>query len=267
MIDLNRAKKRLEELQTQGNRKDWSKLSYSLAEGTNTLRFVLPPGEDWPFIYGRMHYNLQKRFFCTLQGDQDPIIDELNKISKSGNPEDAEFAKKNYPSRRVFALVLVREQEENGLVWVNFPQKIEKEIMNYMFNGEYIEMQVDKLQDTNPGYKGEVLDITHPIYGVDFVITKKKGSGFPEYSVAPKKLTNPFSKLAETPEKIKELFNNTPGFDEAYKRYSPSEMMEIWEKFLSGDSDGVSDELQEIQEEEKIDISSALAKFKQNRRK
>jgi len=266
MIDLEKAKSRLIEL--QNSRRDWSRLSYSLKEGNNTLRFVLLPGESWPFKYGRMYYNLQRQFFCSPEDEDDPILEKLNELSKSGNEDSVEFARKYFPSRRVFALAVVREQEDKGAVWVDFPQKIEKEIMNYLFNAEYIEMQVDKIKAIEPGYNAEVLDITHPIYGVDFIVNKKKGSGFPEYTVTPRKLTNPFSKLAETDKAVTEIMNDIPDFKEAYKHYSKEEMLEIWEKFLLGDDSSESDTKEEIPvEEEKVDISAALAKFKENRNK
>jgi hypothetical protein len=37
----------------------------------------------------------------------------------------------------VFALAIVREQEDKGIVWVDFPPKIEKELVKYMLNPEY----------------------------------------------------------------------------------------------------------------------------------
>ncbi len=265
MISLERARTRLEELQSI--KRDWSKLSYSLKQGNNTLRFVLYPGDTWPFRYGRMYYNLQKQFFCSPEDERDPILEQLNALSKSGNADDAEFASKYFPSRRVFALAVVREQEDKGAVWVDFPQKVEKEIMNYLFNAEYIEMQVEKINTIEPGYQAEVLDITHPVYGVDFIINKKKGLGYPEYTVTPKKLTNPFSKLADTDEAIKEIMSDIPEFKQAYKHYTEQEMLEIWDKFLSGESTSTeSSSSKEIPiEEEKVDIGAALAKFKEKR--
>ena len=266
MIDLNKAKKRMEEIQR--GRIDFSRLSYSIKEGETTIRFILKEGQDFPFMYGAIYYKIQKPFFVSPEydGSPDPIMEALQLLMKTGNEEDAVFAKKHFPSKRVFALGVVREQEDKGAVWIDFPHKVEKEIMKYLFNEEYLEMQVEKLKTTGEEYNPDVLDITHPIYGVDFVITKKKGAqgGFPEYSVAPRKLTNPFSKLAKTQEQIDEIIENTPDFKDAYKHYSYDEIKAIWEKYLSGDestADG-ADEDGEIVEDEKVDVSAALAKFK-----
>jgi hypothetical protein len=41
-----------------------------------------------------------------------------------GSAEDAEFARKLFPTNRVFALAIVRGQEDKGIVWVDFPQKV-----------------------------------------------------------------------------------------------------------------------------------------------
>lgn len=242
MIDMNKAKKRLDQLQS--TRKDYSKISYSLKQGDQTLRFITKPGDDYPFIAGQMYYKLQKPFFVSpeMYDEVDPIVEELNALRDTGLEANVQFAKKLYPSRRIFALAIVREQEDKGAVWVDFPPKIEKELVKYILNPEY----------------GDITDVHN---GTDFIITKIKGTPWPDYSVTPKRKSSP---LKPTQREIEEVFENLPDFKQAYRHYTQDEMKEIWERYLNTDQTENKEKEQEPipDEEEKIDISSALEKFR-----
>ncbi len=244
MIDMNKAKKRLEQLQS--TRKDYSRISYSLKQGDQTLRFITRPGDDYPFISGLIYYKLQKPFFVSpeMYGEPDPILEELNALRDTGIEQNVEFAKKLYPTRRIFALAVVREQEDKGAVWVDFPPKVEKELVKYILNPEY----------------GDITDIEN---GTDFIITKTKGTPWPDYSVTPKRNSTP---LMKTQQEIDEVLNNIPDFKEAYKHYTAEEMKEIWNRYLNSDEENKEIAINQEpipDEEEKIDISQALEKFRQ----
>jgi len=177
-----------------------------------------------------------------MYGEPDPILEELNALRDTGLEANIEFAKKLYPTRRIFALAIVREQEDKGAVWVDFPPKIEKELVKYILNPEY----------------GDITDVEG---GTDFVITKTKGTPWPDYSVTPKRRS---SGLKQTKEEIEEVFANLPDFKDAYKHYTQDEMKEIWDRYLNTDETKTKEKEQELipDEEEKIDISSALEKFR-----
>lgn len=246
-IDMNKAKQRMTQLQNQ--RKDYSKISYGLKQGDNVLRFVTPPGEDWPFIYGSMYRNMKmkRQYFMSpsMHDEPDPILQQLQVLRKNGTPEDIEFAKKLFPSRRVFALAIIRGQEDKGIVWVDFPQKIEKQLVEFILNEQY----------------GDITDLKN---GTDFTISKRKGNPYPEYSVMPKRNA---SKLLPTDAQITQAMANIPQFKDAFKHYTYEQLQEIWDKFINGDSDDdsttSSDEVQDVpDEDEKIDVTAALLKFK-----
>lgn len=278
MIDLNKAKARMKQLQKQ--RKDYDSISYNLHQGDNVVRFILKENYDWPFTYARMYYNIQKQFFLSPEYEspdhepqKDPILQELNLLMKSGNPDDAKFAKSQFPSKRVFGLGVVRSQEDKGAVWISFPQTVEKQIMEYLFNSEYIEMQKELFEKVGLEHPGEILDITNTTLGVDFLIHKnmKTLNGFPEYTVKPVKLTNPFSPLATSPDKVKEIFEGIPDFTEAYKHMTTDEVREAWDNFLAGgvskEDEKKADELSKEIEQEKIDINKVLSKFQKIQQK
>lgn len=270
MLDLNRAKQRVQQLQNK--RKDFSKFTYSLQEGEQTLRFIVKEGEDWPFHYGSIYYRIAKQFFIspTMYEEEDPIMDVLKKMLDSKTEDDVVFAKKYLPARRVFALAVIREQEEKGAVWVDFPAKIEKEVLNYVFDPEYIEMQKELFEDDKRDHNGEMVDFTDRMFGVDFVIKKIKSgaSGFPEYEVKPARRTKPFSKLAKTEDEMDKIIEETPDFKEAYRHFSTEEIKKLWDKFLNDDtSDDDEPKEEEIVEEEKLDVASALAKFREKKLK
>ena len=210
MIDLNKARQRLEELQT--TKRDYSKLTYSLKQGDNKVRFIRPPeitGDDLPFLYGQLYYKLRKSWTLspTAWGDDDPVLQELNLLRNTGKEQDAAFVKKMYPSNRVFGLVVVRGQEDKGAVWMDFPPKVEKELIKYILNEEY----------------GDITDIKT---GTDFTITKTKGSSWPEYSVIPTlRSANP---LMPTPAESEAILKDTPKFEQAYHRYTREQMLKFW---------------------------------------
>jgi hypothetical protein len=82
---------------------------------------------------------------------------------------------------------------------MDFPAKIEKELVTYILNEDY----------------GDITDIKN---GTDFIITKTKGkNGFPEYTVQPKRNASP---LMATKKEIDELLENIPDFKQAYKHYT-----------------------------------------------
>jgi len=88
-----------------------------------------------------------------------------------------------YPKARIFAPVLVRGEEDKGVVWIDFPRKVYKDILNLITDEEWG-------------------DMTDPKKGYDIVIRKDQIAGqFPQYSVVPKQI----SKLAPTDAEIKEL--------------------------------------------------------------
>lgn len=244
-IDMNKARERMKQLQKE--RKDYSKISYGLKDGANTLRFVTPPGEDWPFIYGAQYRNMKmkRQYFISpsMYDERDPILEQLQQLKKTGSAEDVEFAKKLFPTNRVFALAVIRGQEDKGIVWVDFPQKVEKELVQYILNEEY----------------GDITDVRK---GTDFTITKTKGNPFPEYSITPKRTTSP---LLSEKQDIETAFKNIPDFKQAYKHYTEEQMEEIWNEFLNGSDDsGDTDSKEQVipDQEEAIDVSAALLKYK-----
>lgn len=244
-IDMNKAKQRMKQLQSQ--RKDFSKISYGLKYGENVLRFVTPPGQDWPFLYGSWYSGgkLSKQYFIspTMYNEPDPIMEQLELLKNSGNEDDAVAAKKLFPSRRVFGLVLVRGEEDKGIRWVDFPQKVEKELVTYILNEEY----------------GDITDVKK---GTDFIITKTKGATFPEYSVVPKRNA---SELMQDKEKLQEELASIPEFKEAFKHYTYEELQELWSKYLEDDTgESKTDDTETIipDEEETINISEAVNRIK-----
>lgn len=244
-IDMNKARERMKQLQKE--RRDYSKISYGLKEGANTLRFVTPPGEDWPFIYGSQYRNMKmkRQYFISpsMYDERDPILQQLQKLKKMGSAEDAEFARKLFPTNRVFALAIVRGQEEKGIVWVDFPQKVQKQLVQYILNQEY----------------GDITDIHK---GTDFTITKTKGNPFPEYSITPKRTTSP---LLPNKQDIENVIKEIPDFKQAFKHFTEAQMEEIWNDFLTGSDDsGVADSKDDVipDEEETVDVSAALLKYK-----
>ena len=245
MIDMNKATQAMEEL----DKKTKGFGTYSLKVGQNRLRIV-PNVEspDWPFKDVQLYWGLTKGPFISpaSYGQEDPIKKELD-LLRRGSPRDVEIAKQLSAKSRIYVPCIVRGEQDKGVLWVDFPKKVYKSILNLITDEEWG-------------------DMTDPKKGYDIIIKKTQvGKEFPTYDVIPK----PNSKLTSDPEKLEEWLNEQPKFSEALTHYTYEQLEEIWEKYINGsEGEGEEEEEQseEIQEEE-VDIDDKLAQYKKKFKK
>jgi hypothetical protein len=108
-------------------------------EGIYTVRFLPPPmGRQSPFVMVHQHFidkddGSKAVFACPRMMKKPaefcPVCDRADKMKASGDPADFEAAKKFFPSFRVFANVINRDDEERGVLVLGFGKMIHKDLI------------------------------------------------------------------------------------------------------------------------------------------
>jgi hypothetical protein len=154
-----------------------------LEVGRNVVRFLPPPpGRNTPFVTTFQH-------FLNLPGIAEPVIFNCprlmarrgcpacakgEKLKATGNPKDADAARDFWSSRRVFASVVDRNDEDAGPKILGFGKMIHEALVAIR-------------RDEDAGG-----DFTHPEEGFD-VIIERTGSGKTDtrYTVRPARKSSP----------------------------------------------------------------------------
>lgn len=247
MIDRNKIISQLENME-----KSWQERpTYYLKQGVNQIRILpLQDSPEWPFINALVYYGFKGRKFVSpkMYGDEDPILKQLD-VLNAGTQEDKNLAKSLMPRARIYILAIVRSQQEKGRVWVDFPKKVYKQILNIM-------NVADDDDDEITDFKG----------GCDIIITKTtpKNSKFPEYMVAKK---NP-KPLTKDPQKLKLwIEQEQPKFTQAIDHLNNEEMMQKWENYISGadeqDQEGetVAQKTVQSTQEQQVNVDQVINRF------
>lgn len=147
-------------------------------------------------------------------GKQDPINDLIKKLYASGKPDDRLLAKKLQPKMRAYMPVIVRGQEDKGVLVWSFGKQIYQKLLGY-----FLKEDVGDILDLNDGFD---LDVT---------ITKTPGKTFLDTSVEAARRT---SKLSQDPAQVKAWVDGVPNIDDMYKLKTPQEIEGILNAWLQG---------------------------------
>jgi len=141
-IDLNKLKSKLEELKTAGSRAGAYKPNLIWKPTTQPQDIRLVPyvhQKDNPFIELFFYYFMKPRTYfapCT-HGHPDPILEYVNKLRASSDPQDLIYAKKMQPTKRVYVPILVRGSEHEGVKFWGIGTTIHAELMEKILNPDY----------------------------------------------------------------------------------------------------------------------------------
>jgi len=195
--------------------------------GEYTVRLLPWKNNDGqPFKERWFYYNIgQGSILAPNQfGKNDPIQELINKLHASGKKDDKELAKKLYPKMRAFAPVIVRGQEEKGVMLWSMSKGVYARLLEFFLDSD-------------------IGDITDPSEGFDLKvkIIKQPGKMYADTVVDPARKQ---SKLAESEDKTTSLLNSVPDIDELYKLKSYEDIKKQLESWLAGDT---AEEKQETQ--------------------
>lgn len=215
-IDLEAIKKRVAEL--SGVRKTSSVQLWKPTVGEHKIRCLpwkdAPDGqpfmERWFYYIGENAGILAPNQF----GKPDPINDLIRKLYSSGKPDDRLLAKKLAPKMRCYAPVVIRGQEDRGVMVWSFGKIVYQRMLSFFLDEE-------------------VGDILSPTEGFDLKVTLSQSPGkqFMDTMVDPARRP---SKLHEDSKQVESWLNAIPNIDDMYRLKSTQEIETVLNNWLSG---------------------------------
>jgi hypothetical protein len=220
-IDLEAIKKKLSNL--NGSAKNDKKMSnvqlWKPELGEYRIR-ILPwkDAKDGQPFHERQFYYIgeNKGLLAPYQfGKPDPINDLIKKLYSGGKAEDKALAKKLLPKLRVYAPVIVRGQESQGVMVWSFGKMVYQRLLGFFVDAE-------------------IGDVTDPNEGFDLVvkITKQQGKQFNDTTVDAARRP---SKLSDDSKQVEAWLNSIPNIDDMYRLKEPSELEAVLNSWLNGD--------------------------------
>jgi len=149
-------------------------------------------------------------------GKIDPIQELINKLKEEGTPEAYEMAKKLYPKMRVYASVIVRGEEDEGVKLWAFGKMVYQNLLNIIMDPDY----------------GDITDV-YEGHDVRVTCTKLPGRQFATTEVR----ARPKPTELGTKTQIKEWAANVPNLDDMYSLKSYDELENIINAWLTGGED------------------------------
>jgi hypothetical protein len=224
MMNIEMLKQRLHALQNpKGSQKgDMQKTLWAPTVGKHSVRIV-PSCYDKsnPFKELYFHYEIGSKTMIALSnfGEKDPIVEFAQGLRKSSNREDWMLAKKLEPKMRVFVPVIVRGEEEKGVMLWGIGKQIFMDLISIA-------------EDEDVG------DYTDPIEGRDITIeTLGKESTGLTYNKSTVRVRTKTTPLSQDPEQVKKWLTEQPNPVAQFKKYGYDEMKTALLNYLNPESE------------------------------
>ena len=225
-MDLNAIKKRLNDFQKQANNSSGGQqkqLFWKPTVGKQVVRVVPNKyNKEFPFTEMKFYYGIgSKRVMASPSnwGQKDPIMEFAKQLRQTNDRENWRLAKKLDPKTRIFAPVVVRGQESEGVKLWQFGKEVYQDFLN---------MAADE----------EIGDYTDIVGGRDIKLTtvgpEVTGTPYNKTSVGPSLKTTPLSSDENV---VKSLLENQPNPIEVFKRFTFEEVKAGLQEFLSPDGE------------------------------
>jgi len=227
-MDLNLIKQRLESLNKQSTNNTGGKgksLFWKPSIGKQVVRVVPNKyNKQFPFTEMLFYYGIGQRVMASPQNwqEKDPIQEFTKQLRNSGDKENWRLAKKLDAKTRIFAPIIVRGQEDEGVKLWQFGKEVYQDFLN---------MAADE----------EIGDYTDIVGGRDIKLTtvgpEVTGTPYNKTSVGPSLKT---SALTGDDVTAKNLLENQPNPLEVFKRFSFDEVKAALQEYLSDGETQVS---------------------------
>ena len=140
-MDLNQIKSKLESLQTQqnSNKGGGKTLFWKPSVGKQQIRIVPNKyNKTFPFTEMQFYYGIGSRVMPSPLnwGEKDPIQEFTKQLRDSGDKENWYLAKKLDAKTRIFAPVIVRGEEEEGVKLWQFGKEVYQAFLNLAADDE-----------------------------------------------------------------------------------------------------------------------------------
>ena len=216
-VNLDAIRRRMAEL--NGTKKTSSVQLWKPSLGEYKIRCLpwknAPEGqpfiERWFYYIGNNAGLLAPKQF----GKPDPIDDLIRKLYSSGKPDDRVLAKKLQPKMRAYTPVVVRGQEDKGVMVWSFGKIVYQRLLGFFVDEDY----------------GDILDVQD---GFDLKVTfsQQPGKQFQDTTVDCKGRS---SKLHDDSKQSQMWIDSVPSLDDMYRLKSKEEIETILNNWLNGD--------------------------------
>ncbi len=221
-MDLNAIKQRLNDFQkqAQNNTGGQSKqLFWKPSVGKQVVRVVPNKyNKKFPFTEMKFYYGIgSKRVMASPSnwGEKDPIMDFAKQLRQTNDRENWRLAKKLDPKTRIFAPVVVRGQEAEGVKLWQFGKEVYQEFLN---------MAADE----------EIGDYTDIVGGRDIKLStvgpEVTGTPYNKTSIGPSLKT---SALSDDEKVVETLLNDQADPMKVFKPLSYDDMKASLQEFIS----------------------------------
>jgi hypothetical protein len=224
-MDLSALKSRLAALQNPraGQGGETAKTLWSPSVGKHQVRLVPSaynksnPFKELFFYYGIGNKNTM--IALTNFGEKDPIVEFCQGLRKSPVREDWQLARKLEPKMRVYSPVIVRGEEELGVVLWGFGKQVYMDLLTLV-------------EDEDVG------DFTDPVQGRDITIDVlgKESTGL-NYNTSSIRVKTKVTPLSTDPAKMKLWLGSQPDPMTQFKKYAYDEMKSTLMAHLNPEED------------------------------
>jgi len=220
-MDLNAIKKRLGEMQSQtsNNSGGGKQLFWKPSVGKQVVRVVPNKyNKEFPFTEMKFYYGIgSKRVMASPSnwGEKDPIMEFAKQLRQTNDRENWRLAKKLDPKTRIFAPIVVRGEEGEGVKLWQFGKEVYQGFLN---------MAADE----------EIGDYTDMAQGRDIKLTtvgpEVTGTPYNKTSIGPSLKTSP---IAEDSAVVESCLNEQADPLKVFKPLSYDEMKEALQEWLA----------------------------------
>ena len=220
-MDLDAIKKRLGEMQSQANNNSGNskQLFWKPSVGKQVVRVVPNKyNKEFPFTEMKFYYGIgSKRVMASPSnwGEKDPIMEFAKQLRQTNDKENWRLAKKLDPKTRIFAPIVVRGEESEGVKLWQFGKEVYQDFLN---------MAADD----------EIGDYTDIVGGRDIKLNtvgpESTGTPYNKTSVGPSLKTSP---LADDQAVVEKLLNEQADPMKVFKALSYDEMKEALQEWLA----------------------------------
>tara|TARA_Y100001963_G_C6752380_1_gene434883 strand:- start:181 stop:1014 length:834 start_codon:yes stop_codon:yes gene_type:complete len=218
-MDLNLIKKKLDNLnQSKKSSGGGKNLFWKPSVGKQVVRVVPNKyNKSIPFTEMFFYYGIGERVMASPQNwkEKDPIREFTKQLRSSNDKENWRLAKKLDAKTRIFAPVIVRGEESEGVKLWQFGKEVYQEFLN---------MAADE----------EIGDYTDIAQGRDIKLTtvgpEVTGTPYNKTSIGPSLKTSPISPDENV---VKDILENQPDPMKIFKRYTFDEVKAALQSWLT----------------------------------
>jgi hypothetical protein len=232
-MNLDVIKKRLESLNkvsTSTSSNDGKSIFWKPSVGKQTIRVVPSKfNKEFPFTEMMFYYEIGSKTIPSPANwkEKDPIMEFTKQLRQSSDRENWRLAKKLDPKVRIFAPVIVRGEESEGVKLWQFGKETYQEFLN---------MATDE----------EVGDFTDVYEGRDIKLNtvgpEATGTKYNKTSVSPSLKSSP---LVDNDSDVERFLNDQVNPLEVFKKYSFEEIKQMLQEWLSPEDSNENEEEEE----------------------